>query len=73
MYQIYIYIYIYIISEAYSEPCQTSKMELFTKIDNGYEAVIIFASQSCSEYAFIYIYIYIYVYYTYIYTYIVMS
>ena len=57
----YIY-YIYIISEVYSEPCQTSKMELFTKILNGYEPLTIFAWQSCSEYAFVHIYIYIYIY-----------
>ena len=72
MYQIYIYIYIYIyiISEAYSEPCQTSKMELFTKIVNGYEPLAIFAWQSCSEYAFVYIYIYIAYIYIYIYIYV---
>ena len=33
---VYIYIYIYI-SEVYSEPYQTSKMELFAKIGNGYD------------------------------------
>ena len=36
------YVYIYI-SEAYSEPCQTSKMELFGKIVNGYDPLTIFA------------------------------
>ena len=48
----YIYILIYIsdihISEAYSEPCQASKMELFAKIVNGYDP-------------YIYIYIYMHV------------
>ena len=33
-------------SEAYSEPCQTSKMEVFTKIVNGFSFLTIFAKSS---------------------------
>ena len=35
-----------LISEAYAEPCQTSKMELFTEIVNGFEPLTIFAKSS---------------------------
>ena len=33
-------------SEAYSEPCQTSKMERFVKIVNGYNPLILLANHS---------------------------
>ena len=33
-------------SEAYSEPCQTSKMEVFTKIVNGLSFLTIFTKSS---------------------------
>ena len=33
-------------SEAYSEPCQTSKMEVFGKIVNGFSFLIIFGKSS---------------------------
>ena len=33
-------------SEAYSEPCQTSKMEVFEKITNGFSFLVIFAKSS---------------------------
>ena len=32
--------------EAYSEPCQTSKIELFAKIVNGFQPLTIFAKSS---------------------------
>ena len=35
--------------EAYSEPCQTSKMELFAKIVNGFSYLNIFAKSSISD------------------------
>ena len=35
--------------EAYLEPCQTSKMELFTKIVNGFSYLNIFAKSSISD------------------------
>ena len=34
------------LSEAYSEPCQTSKIVRFTKIVNGFEQLTIFAKRS---------------------------
>ena len=33
-------------SEAYSKPCQTSKMEVFAKIMNGFSFLVIFAKSS---------------------------
>ena len=36
--------------EAYSEPCQTSKMELFVKMINGWKPLTIFAKSSISDY-----------------------
>ena len=31
-----------LLTEAYSEPCETSKMKLFAKIVNGFKSLIIF-------------------------------
>ena len=33
-------------SEGYSEPCQTSKMDVFAKIVNGFSSLTIFAESS---------------------------
>ena len=35
--------------EAYSESCQTSKMECFAKIVNGYKLLTVFAKHSISD------------------------
>ena len=46
------------ITEAYSEPCQISKMELFTKVVNSFHPLTIFAKRCVldvrqgGEYAF---------------------
>ena len=36
-------------SQAYSEPCQTSKVEPFAKIVNGFKKITIFKRNSVSE------------------------